>query len=71
MSQAFVRETEEQWLHEVAPTVTALIVYLSRQNNNIRVYEIKTIQKDDKEIHHMSNGLLYAKDKTGIWEIVD
>jgi hypothetical protein len=41
MSQAFVRESEEQWLHEVAPTVNALIVYLTRENNGVRVYEKK------------------------------
>ncbi len=39
MSQAFVKESEEQWLHEIAPTINALIVYLTRENNNIRVYE--------------------------------
>ena len=39
MSQAFVRESEEQWLHDVAPTVTALIIYLTRENNGVRVYE--------------------------------
>ncbi len=43
MSQAFVRESEEQWLHDVSPTLQALIVYLTRENNGIRVYEQKTI----------------------------
>ena len=38
MSQAFVRESDEQWLHDVAPTLNALLVYLSRENNGIRVY---------------------------------
>ena len=42
MSQAFVKESEEQWLHEIAPTMNALIVYLTRENNGIRVYEQKT-----------------------------
>ena len=70
MSQAFVKESEEQWLHEVQPTLSALIVYLTRENNGVRVYEVKTSIKNEKEIHHMSNGLLYAKDKTGLWEIV-
>src|SRR6476619_3633652 len=41
MSQAFVRESEEQWLHEVSPTLPALIVYLTRENNGVRVYEKK------------------------------
>jgi hypothetical protein len=33
MSSAFVKEAEEQWLHEIPPTLTALIVYLTGQNN--------------------------------------
>ncbi|HSC39849.1 MAG TPA: hypothetical protein VLD19_18330 [Chitinophagaceae bacterium] len=38
MSQAFVRENEEQWLHDVGPSLNALVVYLSRENNGIRGY---------------------------------
>ena len=72
MSQAFVRESDEQWLHkEIAPTLNALIVYLTRENNGIRVYEQKNYvrEKDGLEIHEMSNGLAYAKDKeeSGLW----
>lgn len=72
MSQAFVRESDEQWLHEVPPTIQALIVYLTRENNGIRVYEQKTTvdTKTGKEIHHMSNGLAYAKDVEGKWYVV-
>ena len=70
MSQAFVKESDEQWLHEVQPTLPALIVYLTRENNGIRVYEIKNTIEKEREVHHMSNGLSYAKDKQGIWEIV-
>lgn len=70
MSQAFVRESEEQWLHEVQPTLNALIVYLTRENNGIRVYEQKSyIHTSGHEVHQMSNGLLYAKDKAGKWYI--
>ncbi len=43
MSQAFVKESDEQWLHDVAPTLNALIVYLTRENNGIRVYEQKSL----------------------------
>ena len=72
MSQAFVKESEEQWLHEVQPTLNALIVYLTRENNGIRVYEVKTTPhpKDAREVHHMSNGLSYAKDDAGVWYVV-
>ena len=70
MSQAFVRESDEQWLHDVPPTMHALIVYLTRENNGIRVYEKKLhVSADGKELHEMSNGLFYAKDADGRWEI--
>jgi hypothetical protein len=72
MSQAFVKESEEQWLHEVQPTLNALIVYLTRENNGIRVYELRTHPhpKDAREVHVMSNGLSYAKDDAGVWYVV-
>ena len=71
MSQAFVRESEEQWLHEVPPTLPALIVYLTRENNGIRVYEQKcyTHPAHGRDVHLMSNGLSYAKDGEGRWYI--
>lgn len=72
MSQAFVKESEEQWLHEIQPTLQALIVYLTRENNGIRVYEQKNFidAKSGKEIHVMSNGLSYAKDEESKWYVV-
>jgi hypothetical protein len=72
MSQAFVKESEEQWLHDVSPTLNALIVYLTRENNGIRVYEKKSFinPKDGKETHVMSNGLSYAKDNESKWYVV-
>ena len=71
MSQAFVRESEGQWLHDVPPTLNALVVFLSRENNGIRVYEQKTYMhpKHGREVHVMSNGLSYAKDAEGKWYI--
>lgn len=72
MSQAFVRETDEQWLHDVAPTLQALTLFLSRENNGIRVYEKGRglDKKTDKEIIYMSNGLSYTKDADGRWMVV-
>lgn len=72
MSQAFVKERDEQWLHDISPTVQALIVYLTGENNGVWVYEKKhTIDsKTGKERFEMSNGLAYAKDADGRWEIV-
>jgi hypothetical protein len=71
MSHAFVKEEDAQWLHEIAPTLNALVLYLTRENNGIRVYEKKqSVNKDGKEIHEMSNGLSYTKDAEGKWEVV-
>ena len=71
MSQAFVREGDAQWLHDVAPTVNALVLFLSQENNGIRVYEQKTTvdKKTGREVYHMSNGLAYTKDDEGRWSI--
>ena len=71
MSQAFVKESDEQWLHDVLPTLNALINYLSRENNGVRVYEKKVmIGKDGREVHFMSNGLSYAIGDDGKWFVV-
>ena len=71
MSSAFVKESDEQWLHDIQPTLNALVVYLTRENNGIRVYEIKnSIDKKGREIHEMSNGLSYSKDSDSKWFVV-
>lgn len=71
MSQAFVREGDDQWLSDVPPTLNALIVFLTRENGGIRVYEQKNFTNDNgQDIHVMSNGLCYAKDSKGIWQVV-
>ena len=71
MSSAFVKETDEQWLHDIHPTLNALVVYLTRENNGIRVYEKKNfIDKKGREIYEMSNGLSYAKDENSKWYVV-
>ncbi len=73
MSQAFVRESEEQWLHDVSPSLSALVVYLTRENNGIRIYEKRSYfhPKQNAEVHEMSNGLTYGKDADGRWMVVD
>ena len=69
MSQAFVKEEDAQWLHDIPGTLNALINYLTRENNGIRVYHKNTLVKNGREVFAMSNGLQYAKDKEGKWEI--
>jgi hypothetical protein len=72
VSQAFVKEEDAQWLHDVPPTMSALINYLTNENNGIRVYEQKAFfhPKEKKEVHQMSNGLIYGKDEDCKWYIV-
>jgi len=70
MSQAFVKEEDDQWLHEVPPTLNALLHFLTRENNGIRVTEIAIHVHDKTEIHEMSNGLQYQKDSDGKWQVV-
>ncbi len=72
MSSAFVKEGDAQWLHDIPPTMAALIDYLTRENNGIRVYEVSAqhSEKLGKEVHKMSNGLDYAIDAAHRWEII-
>ena len=73
MSQAFIRESDGEWLHDVAPTLNALIHYLTRENNGIRVYEKSNhySEKYKRDVHVMSNGLSYTKDENGKWMVAD
>lgn len=73
MSQAFVRESEEQWLHDVGPSPSALLICLTRENNGIRVYEKSNYfsRKYDRDAYLMSNGFTYTKDDEGKWFIVE
>ena len=70
MSQAFVKEEDGQWLHDLPPTMAALINYLTRENNGVRVYEVKTgTTKNGQLLHNMSNGLGYFINENSQWTI--
>ncbi len=69
MSQAFVKEEDAQWLHDIPGTMAALLNYLRRENNGIRVYEKRMFVKDGIDIYEMSNGLSYSKDTDGKWQM--
>ncbi len=72
MSRAFMKESDDQWLTDVAPTVSALLIYLTRENNGIRVYEERRfIDSTGREVFVMSNGLSYAKNNENKWSVVD
>jgi hypothetical protein len=46
-------------------------VYLTRENNGIRVYEQKNFTgTDGRQVYAMSNGLSYSKDDAGKWIVV-
>ncbi|MCW5910782.1 MAG: hypothetical protein KIT62_06900 [Cyclobacteriaceae bacterium] len=71
MSQAFVREGDELSLSDISPTLPALINFLTRENNGIRVYEKKVTEVEGQPVYEMSNGLRYAKDENGRWIVVE
>jgi len=72
MSSAFVREGEELRLSDVAPNLSALQVYLRRENGGMPVREIKTwfSEKHGRDVHEMSDGLTYAKNDESKWYII-
>ena len=71
MSQAFVREGDEQSLSDIPPTMHALINLLTYENGGIRVHERGQLTlPDGREAFRMSNGLTYSKNTDGRWEIV-
>jgi hypothetical protein len=71
MSQAFVRENDDMWLHDVPPTLNALIIFLTQENGGIRVYELKNYTDNaGKQVYEMSNGMSYSKDEQGKWQVV-
>jgi len=72
MSQAFVKENEEMLLQDVPPSITALIMYLTRENNGIRVYEKRMVNDPEynRKVHVMSNGLSYSKDENSKWYVI-
>jgi hypothetical protein len=72
MSQAFVRETDDQWLNEVGPGIRALSNFLTRENGGIQVYEQRNfVDSTGNEVFVMSNGLSYSKNEKGEWYVVN
>jgi hypothetical protein len=72
MSHAFVKEGDDMWLHEIAPTMDALINYLTRENGGLRVTEKENYFDEElqTEVHKMSDGFkYYVRDNK--WVCVD
>lgn len=68
MSQAFIREGDDQSLEDISPTLQALVRFLTIENNGIPVYEKGRRVENGREIFEMSNGLSYTKDDNGRWK---
>lgn len=67
-----MKEGDAMWLHDIDPTMNALIAFLTRENNGIRVYEKRNYFSEafGQDVHEMSDGLSYTKDKDGRWMVV-
>ena len=71
MSRAFSKEQDDQNLGDISPTVKALIVYLTRENNGIRVYEKRSyVDSQGRTIHEMNNGFSYTIDVCSRWSVL-
>ena len=72
MSRAFVKESEQEWLGDVAPDVAALERFLTKENGGVKVYEVsRRVDKNtQKEVYEMSNGNTYLLDFDGRWSVI-
>ncbi|HQQ96711.1 MAG TPA: hypothetical protein PLX35_05580 [Cyclobacteriaceae bacterium] len=70
MSHAFMREGDAESLDEIRPSVHALCMFLTRENNGIAIVERRVMNDGQGRILHvMSNGLTYTKDDRGRWMV--
>ncbi len=72
MSRAFVKESDGEWLGDVAPEIPALERFLTHESGE-RVFLLRTTQdtKTLRPIHEMSNGNSYALDGDARWMSVE
>lgn len=71
MSRAFVKESEGEWLGDVAPDVAALERFLTKENGGVKVYLERTFgDEEGRTVHEMSNGNCYALDEDGRWRSI-
>jgi len=73
MSKGFVSEYDDQWLHEIMPTMNALLRFLKQENNGITIYEKRNYlhTKTGKPVYEMSNGLSYSVNDKNQWYVVE
>jgi hypothetical protein len=71
MSRAFVKESEGEWLGDVAPELAALERFLTRENSGVRVYELRSfVDPEGRTVHEMSNDACYFLDEDRRWRLV-
>ena len=71
MSQAFVKESDDNGLlHQIEPTIPALVNYIKAENNYTTVFVKQITKVNGIEVIVMSNGLSYSKDKEGKWYVI-
>ena len=70
MSRAFVKESDGEWLGDVAPDILALERFLTRENGE-KIFLVRTTRDaTGHDLHEMSNGNSYALDEDGRWRSV-
>jgi hypothetical protein len=71
MSQAFVKENDDNGLlHQIEPTLPALIKYLQAESNGQRVFVVKQEKKNGVGVWEMSNRFSYFINKDNNWEMI-
>ena len=71
MSQAFVKENDDNGLlHQIEPTLPALMKYLQVENNGQRIFLKHTEKWKSLETWVMSNGFSYLINSDNNWEMV-
>jgi hypothetical protein len=71
MRRAFVKETEGEWLGDVAPDIAALERYLTRENGE-KIFAVRTTKdaKTGRDVYEMTNGDYYTLDMDGRWSVI-
>jgi len=61
MSSAFVIEGDDMWLHDIPPTLTALINYLTKENSGLKISEKRQYFDEQlkTQVYVMSDGFSY------------
>lgn len=71
MSSAFVKESENEQLKDIAPNMASLLIFLKRENGGpVRELHTRFSEKYQKEVHEMSDGLGYMLNDQNQWQVI-